>query len=345
MKVLVTGHHGYIGSVMVDVLKQVGHEVTGLDSFLYDGCNFGNEKCVVPFLRRDVRDVGTADLRGFGAVIHLAALSNDPLGFLDESCTYDINHAGSVTLAKAAKSAGVPRFLFASSCSLYGTAGDRVLDETAAFNPITAYGRSKVLVERDVSELADDSFSPTFLRNATAYGVSPRLRADIVVNNLVGTACTTGEVLIHSDGTPWRPLVHVEDISRAFLAVLEAPREAVHNQAFNVGSSEENYQVRDIGALVEEVVPGCSVRYLEGGGPDPRCYQVNCDKLARHVPGFRTEWSLRRGIEELYASFVRYGLTREMFAGYVRLVRIQTLLRDGRLDATMRWHTPARVAV
>ncbi len=347
MKVLVTGHHGYIGSIMVGVLGRAGHEVTGLDSFLYDGCNFGDgeDRAEVPFLCKDVRDVGADDLRGFDAVIHLAALSNDPLGFLDESCTYDINHRGSVTLARAAKAAGVPRFLFASSCSLYGAAGDRILDETAAFNPITAYGTSKVLVEADVSQLADHSFSPTFLRNATAYGVSPRLRADIVVNNLVGLACTTGEVLIQSDGTPWRPLVHVEDISRAFLAVLESPREAVHNQAFNVGSSLENYQIRDIAAMVQDVVPGCRVRYLEGGGPDPRCYRVNCDKLPRHVPGFRTEWTVRRGVEELYDSFVRYRLTREMFAGYVRLARIQELLRSGRLDAAMRWRTVSGVAV
>jgi nucleoside-diphosphate-sugar epimerase len=345
MKVLVTGHHGYIGSVMVGVLARAGHDVTGLDSFLYDRCDFGDEGARVPFLCRDVRDVSAADLRGYDAVVHLAALSNDPLGFLDESCTYDINHRASVSLARAAKAAGVPRFLFASSCSLYGAAGDRILDETAAFNPITAYGNSKVLVEADVAELADDSFSPTFLRNATAYGVSPRLRADIVVNNLVGIACTTGEVLIQSDGTPWRPLVHIEDISRAFLAVLESPREAIHNQAFNVGSSGENYQIRDVAAMVEQVVPGCSVKYLPGGGPDPRCYRVNCDKLPRHVPGFRPMWTVHRGVEELYESFVRHQLTREMFAGYIRLARIQELLRDGRLDATMRWRNVSGVAV
>ena len=345
MRVLVTGHDGYIGSVMVGVLSRAGHDVTGLDSFLYSGCNFGDKCLTVPSVCRDVRDVCAADLRGFDAVIHLAALSNDPLGFLDESCTYDINHRGSVTLARAAKAAGVPRFLFASSCSLYGAAGDHMLDESAAFNPITAYGTSKVLVEADVSKLADATFSPTFLRNATAYGVSPRLRADIVVNNLVGVACTTGDVLIQSDGTPWRPLVHVEDISRAFLAVLEAPREAVHNQAFNVGSSQENYQIRDIADMVQAIVPGCSVKYLAGGGPDPRCYRVNCDKLSVHIPGFRAKWSVRGGVQELYESFVRHGLTSEMFAGYVRLVRIQELLRAGRLDATMRWQTVSGVAV
>ena len=343
MKVVVTGHHGYIGSVMVGVLARAGHAVTGLDTDLYDGCNFGDEALSVPSIRKDIRDVVPADLRGFDAVIHLAALSNDPLGCLDESCTLDINHLGSVTLARAAKAAGVPRFLFASSCSLYGAAGDQMLDESAAFNPITAYGQSKVLVEADVSTLASESFSPTFLRNATAYGSSPRLRADIVVNNLVGIAYTTGEVMIQSDGTPWRPLVHVQDISRAFLAVLAAPREAIHNQAFNVGSSQENYQIRDIAAIVQEVVPGCVVKYLEGGGPDPRCYRVSCDKLTKYIPDFRTEWTVRRGAEELYTNFVKHGLTRQMFAGYVRLARIEELLGDGRLDTTLRWQSAVTV--
>jgi nucleoside-diphosphate-sugar epimerase len=344
MKVLVTGHHGYIGSVMIGVLHRAGHDVTGLDTYLYEGCDFGDDIVAVPAIRKDVRAVEPADLRGFDAVIHLAALSNDPLGCLDESCTYDINHRGSVTLAKAAKAAGVPRFLFASSCSLYGAAGDEMLDETAAFNPITAYGTTKVLVEADVAKLADDSFSPTYFRNATAYGASPRLRADIVVNNLVGIAYTTGQVLIQSDGSPWRPLVHIQDISRAFLAVLEAPREAVHNQAFNVGSSEENYRIRDVASIVEKVVPGCTVKYLEGGGPDPRCYRVTCDKLSRHLPGFRTEWTVQRGAEELYQSFVRNGLTAEMFSRYVRLNKIQDLLKRGQLDSELRWR-PSVVAV
>jgi nucleoside-diphosphate-sugar epimerase len=340
MRILVTGHHGYIGSVMVKVFARAGHDVVGLDTFFYEGCDFGAPDAAVPAIRRDFRDVEHDDLRGFDAVVHLAALSNDPIGCLNEQCTYDINHLGSVRLAQATKAAGVPRFLFASSCSLYGAAGDAILDENAAFNPITAYGASKVFVERDVAALADDQFSPTFLRNATAYGVSPRLRADIVVNNLVGVAYTTGEVSIQSDGTPWRPLVHIEDISRAFLAVLEAPREVVHNQAFNVGVSKENYQIRDLAAIVKEVVPGCTIKYLPGGGPDPRCYRVNCDKLSLALPSFKTEWTVRRGVEELYKNFAAHGLTAATFAGFVRLQRIQELLRDNRLDNRLRWLAP-----
>jgi nucleoside-diphosphate-sugar epimerase len=339
MRVLITGHNGYIGSVLAPLVRAAGHDVVGLDTFLFEGGTFGHDGAQIHSLRMDLRDVQLADLRGFDAVMHLAALSNDPLGDVNPQITYDINHVGSVRFARLAKEAGVARFIFASSCSLYGVAGDEMLTEEAAFNPITPYGVSKVLFERDVAKLADDGFSPTFLRNSTAYGVSPRLRADVVVNNLVAIACTTGEVVIQSDGSPWRPLVHIEDITRAFLAVLHAPLELVHNEAFNVGRSEENYRVRDLGALVEQVVPGSKVRYAEGGGPDPRCYRVDCGKIARVLPEFQPQWTVRRGMQQLRDAFKTNGLTREELLGdrYFRIKRIRALQSEGLLDASLRW--------
>jgi len=342
MKVLVTGHNGYIGSVMMPFLADAGHEVVGMDTFLYETCTMGPDGRTWPALRMDIRDARASHLGGFDAVIHLAALSNDPLGNLDAANTYDINHRAAVTLAEAAKEAGVPRYLFASSCSLYGAQGDAMLKEDAAFHPITAYGESKVLVERDVAKLADDTFSPTYLRNATAYGFSPRLRADIVVNNLVGYAHTTGDVLIQSDGTPWRPLVHILDISLAFLAVLEAPREKVHNEAFNVGRSEENYQVRELADMVKALVPGSRVRYAEGGGPDPRCYKVDCGKIAAALPRFRPQWTVARGMEEIYAHYKSDGLTIEDLAGakYLRIKQIEKLMKEGRINESLRWSAP-----
>jgi nucleoside-diphosphate-sugar epimerase len=322
------------------MLLDAGYDVTGLDTDFFAGCDFNGGLANVPMMRKDLRDVTVAELRGFDAVIHLAALSNDPLSDLNPDCTYEINHRASVRLAELAKKAGVPRFLFSSSCSLYGlAAGADFLTEDASFNPVTPYGESKVLVEHGVSRLADDGFSPSFLRNSTAYGVSPRLRVDLVVNNLVGFAYTTGEVLIASDGTPWRPLVHVEDICRAFLTILEAPRELVHNQAFNIGRTEENYQIRDIAAMVKEIVPGSRVKYAEGGGPDLRCYRVNCDKIARALPSFRPQWTVRRGIEQLYDAYREHGLTLDEFSGtrYTRIKHLRSLLSSSRLDPSLRW--------
>lgn len=341
MKVLITGHNGYIGTVLVPMLRKAGHDVVGLDNYLFEGCSFGDEPTDVPALRLDVRDVQLHHLEGFDAIIHLAALSNDPLGDLNPECTYDINHKASVRLARLAKQVGVPRFIFSSSCSLYGVAGQDMVRENAAFNPVTPYGESKVRVEADVTKLADEKFSPTFLRNATAYGISPKLRADLVVNNLVGFAFTTGEALIRSDGTPWRPLVHVEDISRAFLAVLHAPRELVHNEAFNVGQSQENYQIRDVATMVKEVVPGAQIKYAEGGEPDPRCYRVDCEKLARTLPEFKPQWTVRRSVEELYVHYKNHGLTIDEFISdrYMRIKHIKKLQSARRLDENLRWQT------
>jgi nucleoside-diphosphate-sugar epimerase len=340
MRVLVTGHQGYIGSVMVPLLLETDHEVVGLDTGLYEASSFGDRRREVASVRLDLRDVEPRHLEGFEAVIHLAALSNDPLGDLDPQLTYDINHGASVRLARAARRAGVERFLFASSCSLYGASGgDTPLTEEAPFNPVTPYGESKVLVEQDVSTLATDGFSPVFFRNATAYGISPFLRVDIMVNNLVGYAVTTGEVLIKSDGSPWRPLVHVEDICRAFLATLQADRQRTHNQAFNVGLSDENFRVREVADMVEAVVTGSRVQFAGGASADARDYRVDFAKIQSVLPEFQPRWTVRKGVEELYEAYQRFGMTADEFLGgrYVRLAEIKRLQGQARLNDQLRW--------
>jgi len=351
MRVLVTGHHGYIGSVLMPLLAEAGHEAVGLDAGFFRDCTFGPPPAESEAQRRigtrDLRQVAARDLEGIDGVVHLAALSNDPLGDLDPDLTYAINLHGSLRLAALAKQAGVERFVFSSSCSNYGASGgDALLDEAAPLAPITPYAISKVKLEAALGALADDRFSPVFLRNATAYGVSPRLRVDLVLNNLVAWAMTTGKIVLQSDGSPWRPIVHVEDIARACLLMLEAPREQVHAEAFNIGSSRENYRIRELAEIVGETMPGCEITFAAGAGPDPRNYRVSCAKLESRFPEWRPRFTAASGARQLADAYRARGLTFEQFDGprFKRLGRIRQLIAGGELTPQLFWREPALAA-
>lgn len=341
MRIALTGHRGYVGSVMTPMLVAAGHDVIGFDTDLYRNSTFGNELPggEVPSVVKDIRDIAPDDLEGCDAVIHLAGLSNDPLGDLNPALTDEINFRASVHLAEVAKSVGVERFVFSSSCSNYGAGVDSWLTEESKFNPQTPYGHSKVNVEGELARLADDAFSPTYMRSGTAYGVSPRLRFDLVLNNLTAWAFCTGEVLLKSDGKPWRPMVHIEDMSRAFIAAVEADRDLVHDEAFNVGRTDQNYQIRDLANIVAATVEGSRVQFASDSGPDTRDYRVNCDKIKDTLPAYQPVWTAEKGAVELRDAYAATGIDVESFEGpkYRRINHIRELIENGHLTTDLRW--------
>ena len=343
MHVLVTGNKGYIGTVMVPMLQRAGFVVSGLDSDLFEGSVFGDDSTIggipdISYLRKDIRDVELSDLKEVDAIIHLCALSNDPLGDLNPKITYEINHEASVRLAKLAKKAGIQRFVFSSSCSVYGASTAEVVNEKSEVNPITPYAVSKVLSEKSISKLADSTFFPTFLRSSTAYGLSPMLRFDLVVNNFVAWSFTKGIVLLKSDGSAWRPFVHIQDISRAFIAVLNAPCDLISNQIFNVGKNEENYRIREVAEIVEKIVPNSKVAYVDGAEADSRSYRVEFNKIAQMLPEFKPEWTVSMGAKQLYDAYTKVGLNLEDFEGprFRRISNLENSLRSGKLDKSLR---------
>lgn len=339
MKVLVTGTDGYIGGLLAPLLIARGHDVVGVDTGYYrNGWLYNGQGQAPRTLVKDIRHISLEDLRGAEAVVHMAELSNDPIGQLAPHITHAINHAGSVRLAQLARQAGIERFVYTSSCSVYGVATEGDVTEDSPVNPQTAYAECKTLVERDLLPMAGADFSPTFLRNATAFGASPRMRFDLVLNNLSGLAWTTRTIAMISDGSPWRPLVHVADICQAIACVLEAPREAVHGEILNVGDTAQNYRVREIAELVAEAIPGCDLTFGSQGA-DNRSYRVNFDKIRRHLPEFRCEWDAERGAAELADLFARIGLTRAEFEsrGYTRLKQLEHLIATGQIDRDFYW--------
>ncbi|MGV0103177.1 NAD-dependent dehydratase [Nostoc sp. DSM 114160] len=341
MKILVTGTEGYIGSLLAPLLIQQGHEVIGLDTGFYKvGWLYNGTKVTAKTLNKDIRHITIEDLQGVEAIVHMAELSNDPLGQLAPDITYDINHKGSVHIAKLAKAAGIQRFVYTSSCSVYGFATEDYVSEESAINPQTAYAKCKALVEQDVKLLADDGFSPTFLRNATAYGASPRMRFDIVLNNLAGWAWTIKEIKMNSDGTPWRPLVHLLDICKAIICTLEAPRDLIHNQIFNVGDTNSNYQVKQIAQIVADVFTDCQLSFGKHD-PDNRSYRVLFNKINENLPGFKCEWDAHRGAQQLYNVFQQIDMDRGTFEsrGFTRLKQLEYLIRTQQIDRDFFWQT------